>query len=1100
MRGWFESAVAGHRRDRERAFIASLPRDQPLLLVAPNRTAGMAPLRAHTRATGSLFGWETTSLFGLAQRFAQSALVRADLTVAPPLARVALCARVVAEASEHRALGRFSQVAHKPGFPSALAHTLDELSLEGIAADRLEALDADLAGLMRMHDAAMADLQLAQPAQVYRLATERLRARPDPRPVLAIDPNVRHRHEGAFLAAVLEARPQALCTVPSGDRRTIQWLQGTGLPRLDDDGASAGLFDSTLQRLQRHLFDEEAPRGADDDAVTVLSAPGEARECVELARRLLWAAEDGVPFERMAIVCRRADHYQAHLATALARAGIPARFTAHGRRPDPAGRALLALLACRAEDYSAARFAEYLSLSVVPKGHPTGQPRKPHAEREDPGPNGPEQKHPEPAAPYVAPAHERAAVEDDAEDLDEAPDRLSETDTSAAVVDGGLRRPSRWQRLLVEAAVIGGRARWERRLAGLGQALELQAQALIREGASEQRIAAERADLNALTRFALPVLEQLSALPERAPWGAWFAALSDLARATIGQPSRVLSVLSELAPMEMLGPVELPEVQWVLSAPLSEIPAGDTTPTDEGAVFVGSAEDARGLDFDLVCVPGLAEKLFPEKVREDPLLLDDARRALDPLLETNRDRAAQERLALRLAVGAANRRLLLSYPRIDLDRVRPRVPSFYGLEILRASEGRLPSYDELMTRAEEAAAMRIGWPAPEQSLDAIDAAEHDLSVLQPPLSRQPGQSTGAARYLLAANEHLARALRFRARRWELRKFTPADGLVDPGPETLRVLAQHATHLRAYSATALQSYARCPYRFLLHAIIGLRAAEPAQAIEHLDPGQRGALFHDAQFMTLCALRDRGLLPLPDTDDAVREAESTLNDALDTVARDYRERLCPAIDRVFDDGVEELRADLRSWLRRGVVGSAWTPSHFELAFGLGVREASDPDSRQDALTLSVGLRLRGSIDLVERAGDRLRATDHKTGVAAAPTDLRIGGGEVLQPALYALALEALFPGAEVDSGRLYFCTAKGEFQERAVPLDEATKEAVARLVTAVDTAITTGFLPAAPADGACEHCDYQVVCGPYEEQRCRRKRKTRLSDLHALRNEP
>ena len=44
-------------------------------------------------------------------------------------------------------------------------------------------------------------------------------------------------------------------------------------------------------------------------------------------------------------------------------------------------------------------------------------------------------------------------------------------------------------------------------------------------------------------------------------------------------------------------------------------------------------------------VPGLAEKLFPQKVIEDPLLRDDGRSDF-PELETSAERIAAERLAL----------------------------------------------------------------------------------------------------------------------------------------------------------------------------------------------------------------------------------------------------------------------------------------------------------------------------------------------------------------------------------------------------------------------------------------------------------------------
>jgi ATP-dependent helicase/nuclease subunit B len=100
---------------------------------------------------------------------------------------------------------------------------------------------------------------------------------------------------------------------------------------------------------------------------------------------------------------------------------------------------------------------------------------------------------------------------------------------------------------------------------------------------------------------------------------------------------------------------------------------------------------------------------------------------------------------------------VLSYPRIDLDQARSRVPSFYALEAVRSAEGRLLDFAELARRAETVAARNLGWPAPPDSIAAIDDAEHDLAVLADLISL-PDESVGRARYLLTANPHLARAL------------------------------------------------------------------------------------------------------------------------------------------------------------------------------------------------------------------------------------------------------------------------------------------------------------------------------------------------------
>src|SRR5262249_51654857 len=160
------------------------------------------------------------------------------------------------------------------------------------------------------------------------------------------------------------------------------------------------------------------------------------------------------------------------------------------------------------------------------------------------------------------------------------------------------------------------------------------------------------------------------------------------------QPQRVLSVLSELSPMAPVGPVTLNDVLNVVSDLLLQV--GVSPPSQRyGAVFIGPVDAARGMSFDTVFIPGLAERLFPQKIVEEPILLDGLRAELSDGLTTNTQRLSNERLALGIAVGAAERRVILSYPRLDLQQARPRVPSFYALEAMRAAEGRLPNFAEL---------------------------------------------------------------------------------------------------------------------------------------------------------------------------------------------------------------------------------------------------------------------------------------------------------------------------------------------------------------------------------------------------------------------
>ena len=95
---------------------------------------------------------------------------------------------------------------------------------------------------------------------------------------------------------------------------------------------------------------------------------------------------------------------------------------------------------------------------------------------------------------------------------------------------------------------------------------------------------------------------------------------------------------------------------------------------------------------------------------------------------------------------------------------------------------------------------------------------------------------------------------------------------------------------------------------------------------------------------------------------------MDETLAKVAEDWHDELAPAIERVWKDGIDAIRADLREWLRRAAEDPQHgRPERFELAFGL--RDATRPTRRAapSRSPLEAGLKLRGSIDLIERGAD-------------------------------------------------------------------------------------------------------------------------------------
>ena len=1072
-----------------RDWLEAYPSDTEVVVLAQSaEAANDSQLRAASER-GAWFGIRRYTLNGLAARLAQSALAESGKASVSRLSFIAVVARAIHSLQSKAKLTYFAPVATRPGFPVAVARTLEELRMNAVeleAVRRLARGGSDLATIAHAVEHELDESKLADRATIFRAAIDSIRSAENSEPLgiplLLLDLPVRTRLGVELIREIAHRSPDVLATVPLGDERVALALEDALGCKQEVRGALGPA--NSLSSAKQHLFSEsKPPLSALDESLKLSNWPGEPRECVEIVRSIQAEAERGVPFDQMAVLLNSPGEYRSHLEEAFSRAQIPAYFARGSTAPDPAGRAMLALLSCAAEGLSARRFGEYLSLGQVP----------------DPD------RLKDLEAVWVGPEDELVAssaqADEGAGEIGAEAQPLPADPESSAVIEGNLRAPWRWEHLLVDSAVIGSKDRWVRRLDGLANELRVRlAEAEQEESSFSERLARDLRDLEHLHAFALPAIELLDALPEQASWGQWLNQLSELAAQTLRDPSGVLATLADLEPMAPVGPVDLYEVQLVLDPRLRELSVAPPR-RRYGSVFVGPVESARGLAFNVVFIPGLAEKIFPRKLVEDPILPDGQRQeAAGDLLLTRRDRLELERQALRLALGAARERAYLSYPRIDVQQSRPRVPSFYALEALRAAEGELPGFQELSSRAESATRARLGWPAPKSPAEAIDESEYDLALLGTLVDAGPESSTGSAHYLLSANPHLARALRARFRRWS-RKWTLNDGLVDADDLGKEAMARHQLSARAFSATALQHYASCPYRFFLNAVFRLRPREEVAAIEVLDPLTRGALFHKTQFDLLTKLKTAGLLPLGPT--SINQACTLADSSLDEVARLYEDRLAPAIPRVWRDAIESIRSDMREWLRRSSESDdGWVPDKFELAFAMdhiGSQER-DAASVSEPVEIAGGLKLRGSIDLVERhANGKLRVTDHKTGKARAEKDLVVGGGKSLQPLLYALACEKLLE-RPVESGRLYYCTSAGGYEERVVPLDDQSREVVTSVITTIDQAIIDGFLPAAPEEGACGWCDYRAVCGSREELRTGRKPVKRLAQLTMIRELP
>src|SRR5205814_1105990 len=122
----------------------------------------------------------------------------------------------------------FAPVATRPGFPVAVARTLEELRMNEVTADRLAKLERggkDLAAIAALVDKELRQAKLNDRAALFRAAIESLNfpenAQYVGHPVLFLDIVTRSRLENSLIQELAARSPRVLATVPRGDERTI---------------------------------------------------------------------------------------------------------------------------------------------------------------------------------------------------------------------------------------------------------------------------------------------------------------------------------------------------------------------------------------------------------------------------------------------------------------------------------------------------------------------------------------------------------------------------------------------------------------------------------------------------------------------------------------------------------------------------------------------------------------------------------------------------------------------------------------------------------------------------------------------------------------
>ncbi|HEV8001783.1 MAG TPA: PD-(D/E)XK nuclease family protein [Planctomycetaceae bacterium] len=429
------------------------------------------------------------------------------------------------------------------------------------------------------------------------------------------------------------------------------------------------------------------------------------------------------------------------------------------------------------------------------------------------------------------------------------------------------------------------------------------------------------------------------------------------------------------------------------------------SPGEQDRVRVVEASDIRNLDIPYLFLTGLSEASFPRGRRDDCFYSAAERRdylrkdrsGLEPSTPQQ-----DEMLLFYSIVTRARRCLTLSYPSVSSSG-QPLFPSpyvtairdlFYRPAIVPAGQTDLdpvPSRDRVLSTAD----LRLA---------ATDELHFGRPGLFRTLATNPANEA-AARGILATAE-------MDAFRFEQNGFTPFEGLLQHAP-TIARLAEKYSSDHQFSATQLERYATCPFRFLLSDVLKL---EPNDSIEpEIDPRKRGLSLHRVLANLHRAPSDQQPAAQPDPRELI-EALRELVAGEFAVAADVPayERALQAAELQFAQRFVDLYStQCEDYLT--AVGEGWeerpAPRFVELAFG-DFKDHGEPAQRTPTTapcvtfgTPEAPVRVRGRIDRVDvgRRGGKQAFTviDYKTRWTPRYALADIELGLALQLAIYTSA---------------------------------------------------------------------------------------------------
>ena len=484
-------------------------------------------------------------------------------------------------------------------------------------------------------------------------------------------------------------------------------------------------------------------------------------------------------------------------------------------------------------------------------------------------------------------------------------------------------------------------------------------------------------------------------------------------------------------------------------------------------------------------VLGLDDGRFPGSDRQEPVLLDNEREALSPLLRLAGEELKNRETCLAALAGRINGTLTLICCLRDLVEDRDIFPSPSLVKAFRILSDPRADQEALLAHLSPPA----GFIDPSSSA-CLDSAEWWTERFTGPVRVTDGRAALGRRFPNLARGMIASE--------EKRRAVPTsfDGLTGPLPPELDILSKQGP---AVSSNRLQTLGTCPLRYFFRYILDIEGVdeEPPEPGKWLTPTDKGSILHELFHIYVDGLIREKKTPDYDRDNA------GLEELLDNLLDRHGRIAPPPTSHARDHERAQMMESARIFLREEEsFARDHEPLYTEASVGLPPTDLPTGLDREEPVPLELApgrlVRARGRIDRIDRrrSDGAFVITDYKSGSNWSYTRKDpFHQGRVVQHLLYTLMAEQCLlqtagAPARVAAFRFLFPTVQTQ-GEGLLLMRETLEEGREVLVNLCDLAGAGCFLPTDDA-GDCKWCDYALICGDTASQALRVTEKLEKGD--------